>query len=224
MSGGSPACQDQPGQAADLYDPSNRDAHYGSNLAQYMVDLHDAHGTFDFCGGMMFQLVLSDMLRDHFTNVAKDGQAQQHQQLVVFDAAINRMAKMPGYSKDAHADNTQIFHGREVRKVPDAAGGMGFTIHLSHSDEDPEGWTLQERAAYDGWGHDSGRMWRNGEQLEKEGFQAFRNKFGAQAFTLHHRFFLHLDQQNRLWLSAEDGCEGFPSKHSSIMGPRGPGT
>ena len=121
-------------------------------------------------------------------------------------------------------DNVQVFHGREVRRVPSAAGGMEFVLQVSHADEDdPEGWTQQERAAYDGWGHDSARVWRDGERLEKEDFGAFRNKFGAKAFTLHHRFYLHLDR-NRLWLSAEDGCEGFPSEHSSIMGPRGVGT
>ena len=175
----------------------------------------------------MFQLVLSEKLRDHLTRVSmgSGGDGQARQQPMICDASTNRMAKMPGYSSDAHADNVGVFHGREVRQVPDAAGGMGFAIHLSHAGEDdPEGWTAQERTGYDGWGHDSKRIWRNGERLEKEGFATFRSKFGAAAFTLHHRFFLHLDRRNRLWLSAEDGCEGFPSKRSSIMGPHGPGT
>ena len=35
---------------------------------------------------------------------------------------------------------------------------------------------------------------------------------GEKAFTLHHRFYLHLDRSNQLWLSAEDGCEGRPAK------------
>ena len=30
------------------------------------MDLHDTKGTFDFCGGMMFQLVLSEKLRSRF--------------------------------------------------------------------------------------------------------------------------------------------------------------
>ena len=96
---------------------------------------------------------------------------------------------------------------------------------LSHADEDDaEGWTPQERAGYDGWKHDGGRVWRDGARLEREGFSGFRGKFGVDAFTLSHRFYWHLDGRERLWLSAEDGCEGFPSRRSSIMGPRGPGT
>lgn len=62
-------------------------------------------------------------------------------------------------------------------------------------------------AGYDGWGHDGGRVWRKGQHLEAEGFRSFRSKFGAAAYTLHHRFYLHLDSQNRLWLAAEDGCD-----------------
>ena len=42
---------------ATLADPATRDAQYGKNVAKYLVDLHDANGVFDFCGGMMFQLV-----------------------------------------------------------------------------------------------------------------------------------------------------------------------
>ncbi len=98
-----------------------------------------------------------------------------------------------------------------MRKVKNAAGGMGFVLHLSFagaSGEDMEGWTPQEIGEYDGWGHDSSRHWRKGEELELEGFKTFRSKFGESAFTLHHRFYLHLDRQNQLWLSAEDGCEG----------------
>ena len=184
----------------------------------------------------------------------------------------------------------QIFHGREIRRVPDAAGGMNFVLQLSHTDDDADGWTPQERAGYDGWGHDSGRQWRTGEMLEGEGFKTFRSTacgrghlrhigssaarchgrigerlpppgrsphqekpprpdacshgwrcrhetsrhatsadsfrrfrhagstFGPQAFTLHHRFYLHLDGRNRMWLSAEDGCEGTPSVAKKFMG------
>ena len=35
------------------------DARFKGNVAQYLVDLHDARAVFDFCGGMMFQLDLS---------------------------------------------------------------------------------------------------------------------------------------------------------------------
>ena len=38
----------------DLYDPAIRDVHYGDNIAQYLVDLHDTRGTFDFCGVSAF--------------------------------------------------------------------------------------------------------------------------------------------------------------------------
>jgi len=54
-----------------LVEPSQRNSHYGQNHAQYLVDLHDNKATFDFCGGMMFQLVLTDMLRDHLVKVAE---------------------------------------------------------------------------------------------------------------------------------------------------------
>ena len=158
----------------------------------------------------MFQLVLSDKLRSHLTLVAEGGGGVD-QQPVAFAAAHSRMASIPGYTQTADADNAKVFHGREVRKVPSAAGGMSFVIHLTHTEEDPEGWTPQEVARYDGWGHDSGREWRQGQQLESEGFATFRSKFGADAFALHHRFYLHLDGGNQLWLSAEDGCEGFPA-------------
>ena len=178
-----------------------------ANVAQYLVDLHDSSAVFDFCGGMMFQLVLSDALRAHLGTVATAGDGAK--QPMVFDAAKSRMASVPGYSKSAAADNVQLFHGREVRKVPTAAGGMGFVLHLSLANgDDPEGWTAQEIAGYDGWGHDQSRVWRTGEMLESEGFKTFRSKFGPQAFTLHHRFYLHFDRANRFWLSAEDGCEG----------------
>ena len=195
-----------------LYDPAARDAHYGTpqNVAQYLVDLHDAKACFDFCGGMMFQLVLSDALRGHLDGVAKAQNCGE--QPVVFDAAKARMQHIPDYTQAAAADNVKLFHGREVRQVPTAAGGMSFVLHLSLADgKDPEGWTPPEVAGYDGWGHDSKRTWRKGDRLESEGFASFRSKFGEAAFALHHRFYLHFDRANRLWLSAEDGCEGTPA-------------
>ena len=66
--GGTPACAAS--AAVDLYDPAARDAHYKANIAQYLVDLHDADATFDFCGGMMFQLILSPTLRNYLAGVA----------------------------------------------------------------------------------------------------------------------------------------------------------
>lgn len=178
-----------------------------TNTAKYLVDLHESKATFDFCGGMIFQLVLSDKLRAHLL---------QEKELQVFGADEPRMHLIPGYQKTAQADNKRIFHGREIRQVSDAAGGMGFVLQLSLADgKDPEGWTSAEIEGYDGWGHDSGRTWRKGDRLEEEGFVGFRERFGPSAFALHHRFYLHLDRGNRLWLAAEDGCEGTPAAESS---------
>ena len=66
----------------------------------------------------------------------------------------------------------------------------------------------------DRWAHDGGRPWRQGHQLEEEGFKGFQKRFGASAFALHHRFYLHLDVRGHMWLSAEDGCEGEPVQWS----------
>jgi hypothetical protein len=196
--------------------PQERDSYYGTNIAQYLVDLHDSKTAFNFCGGMMFQLVLTDKLRDYLL------QQQQLKQPVIFDSTHRRMSTIPDYSQSAEADNIRIFHGREIRKVPTAAGGMGFVLQLSYSSDDddddddtsttdPQGWTKAEIDGYDGWGHDSGRVWRTGDRLEMEGFTDFRERFGPNAFALHHRFYLHMDNNNRMWLSAEDGCEGTPA-------------
>lgn len=108
------------------------------------------------------------------------------------------------------------------RQVPDAAGGMGFVIHLSFAGDeangpasgrrvDPEGWTKEEVAEYSGWLSDRQRRWRDRALLEREGFETFGDRFGPEAFTLHHRFYLHLDGGGAVWLAAEDGCEGTPS-------------
>merc|ERR1712054_591193 len=106
----------------------------------------------------MFQLSLSDKLRSHLQDVAQRGTADAQQPLV-YDAGKQRMHQLPGYSKSGAADNVQIFHGREVRQVPSAAGGMGMVLQLSHAGEDEEGWTHKEISGYDGWGHDSSRTW-----------------------------------------------------------------
>ena len=124
------------------------------------------------------------------------------------------MSNIEGYTKNADADNIRIFHGRELRQVPDAEGGMGFVLQLSFSDDDPEGWSKEEIETYDGWGHDSGRTWRKADIYEKEGFKTFKKMYGPKAFGLNHRFYLHFDGQNRMWLAAEDGCEGTPAVSS----------
>ncbi|CAB9522888.1 expressed unknown protein [Seminavis robusta] len=228
-----------------LYDPAERQAHYNNDadIAQYLVDLHDHQATFDFCGGMMFQLELTPALRDHLVHVAAINSASSgsgssgssnsgtcSEQPVVFDAGKPRMFMTDNYQQTSNADNLGVFHGREIRQVPTAAGGMGMVLQLSlatgtgtqdststntntnaDTNADKEGWTSAELARYDGWGHDSGREWRKGNQLEEEGFTNFRQKYGPNAFSLHHRFFLHYDRANRIWLSAEDGCEGTPA-------------
>ena len=53
-----------------LYKPDERDAHYKGDIAQYLVDLHNEKATFNFCGGMMFQLVLSEKLKAHLETAA----------------------------------------------------------------------------------------------------------------------------------------------------------
>jgi len=157
----------------------------------------------------MFQLVLTEKLRDDLARVATT--QRDDRQPIVFDRSMNMMAKTPNYSKSANADNIKIFHGREIRQVPGAVGGMGFVLQLSSADDDPEGWTKPEVEGYDGWGHDTSRTWRTAERHASEGFTAFKNRYGQRAFSLHHRFYLHYDSSNRLWLSAEDGCEGTPA-------------
>ena len=150
---------------------------------------------------MLFQLHLTEKLRAHLGTSSTP--------VVVFESSVARMRQVPGYSPSAHADNTRIFHGREVRKVPHAAGGHGFVLQLSLADgADAEGWTPQEVASYAGWEHDSKRTWRDVARLESEGCAGFRAHFGPAAFALHHRFYLHAGAGGELWLSAEDGCEG----------------
>ncbi|KAL3939426.1 MAG: hypothetical protein SGBAC_005849 [Bacillariaceae sp.] len=195
-----------------LYSPSARDERYGSNIAQYLVDLHDSKATFNFCGGMMFQLVLTDKLRDHLDEVAGASNNKENQP-VIFPANVPRMSGTPEYARNSIADNVQWFHGREIRQVPTAEGDMGLVLQLSLADgDDPQGWTSAEIQGYDGWGHDSGRDWRNGARLMEEGYKNFKEDFGKDAFTLHHRFYLHMDRGDSMWLSAEDGCEGTPQE------------
>mmetsp|Transcript_350 Transcript_350/g.591 ORF Transcript_350/g.591 Transcript_350/m.591 type:complete len:249 (+) Transcript_350:117-863(+) len=201
-----------------VVEPSQRDEKYGDNVAQYLLDLHDNRGTFDFCGGMMFQLMLSDKLYEYLKKVATGKEGEQP---VIFDSSKVRMFQLPGYAKSSQADNIRIFHGRELRKIPKAAGGYGFVLQLSLANsDDPEGWSPQEISTYDGWAHDVGRQWRKAQDYDREGFENFIQKFGSNAFGLNHRFYLHYDSSQRLWLSAEDGCEGTPAE-SGITGTFG---
>lgn len=197
-----------------LLESSQREDEYGNNIAQYLLDLHDARSTFDFCGGMMFEFRLTARLYDHLKQVADNDVDSSTAQPKIFDAEESRMFHIPDYSKSAFADNIRLFHGRELRSIPDAKGGFGFVLQLSYADEDhgadPEGWSNQEIATYDGWGHDAGRTWRKANDYEAEGVKDFKENFGEKAFGLNHRFYLHLDGDNKVWLSAEDGCEGTP--------------
>jgi hypothetical protein len=52
--------------------------------------------------------------------------------------------------------------------------------------------------------------------LAEEGFKTFQTEFGKDAFALHHRFYLHMDKGNSMWLSAEDGCEGTPQGNKAF--------
>jgi len=198
--------------SSTLFEPAQRDATYGSNVAKYLVDLHDSESTFDFCGGMLFQLMLSDKLYNELKQVA-DNEAGDDRinQPVVYDMDKVRMNQIPNYNQNAIADNVNVFHGRELRNIPHAKGGFGFVLQLSHSETDPEGWSSEEVQSYDGWKHDVSRQWRKADDYEAEGFEAFKDKFGENAYGLNHRFYLHYDRQGRMWLSAEDGCEGTPS-------------
>ena len=190
-----------------LYTASARRAFYAGNYAQYLLDLSDSRATFDFCGGMFFEFTLSTALRARLAKVAQEGAGSEGQP-VVFGADAARMHQTPEYSKSSAVDSVRYFHGREVRQVPDARGGRGFVLQLSDGDEgDVEGWSEEERATYDGWGHDSGRQWRKMDDWEGEGVK-IREKFGDEAFGLNHRFYLHFDRDDNFWLSAEDGCEG----------------
>lgn len=227
-----------------LYVPSERDEHYQGNIAKYLLDLDDVGATLDFCGGMMFQLVLSDKLKSHLQTISSNN---NNNQPVIHPATQPLMNRTPDYQKSAAADNISIFHGRELRKIPTANGGMGFVLQLSYADPsgaaspideshvagkgadtawsgkalDPQGWSSEEISTYDGWRGDSFRQWRKGSMYEAEGFDSFSTEFGKEAFGLNHRFFLHLDDRERMWLSAEDGCEGTPSEGRSLMGKLG---
>ena len=85
--------------SVDLYDPAVRNTQYASNIAQYLVDLHDSHATFDFCGGMMFELELSPVLREKLLAVAQNGGTQP----VVHDSATPMMRQGGHPATPSHA-------------------------------------------------------------------------------------------------------------------------
>merc|ERR1711871_800779 len=93
-----------------FYSPAHRDEKYGRplNVAQYLLDCHEAKAVFDFCGGINFQLQLSPKLQKHLSLAAHDSTRQQP---VVHDVSFDRLFKTPNYKKSARADNVTIFHG-----------------------------------------------------------------------------------------------------------------
>ena len=148
------------------------------------------------------------MLRNHLLQVVATGQGQP----VIYGADVDRLCLTPEYAQNANADNVHILHGREIRKVAHATGGMGCVLQLSLAGiDDPEGWTTAEIVDYNGWAHDSKRPWRRAGQHKTEGFHGFESKYGSEAYSLHHRFYLHVDHRDHIWLAAEDGCEGAPT-------------
>ena len=203
---------------------------------------------------MMFQLALSDRLRSHLEEVASSPH-EPSRQPIVRPASQSLMNRVPDYERSSHADNASIFHGRELRGIPTANGGMGFVLQLSYADPsgtkttttstsavdgvvvpsgkgadsawdgravDDQGWSNEEIATYDGWRSDRVRQWRNAKTYVAEGFDHFSEVFGDKAYGLNHRFFLHYDDRGRMWLCAEDGCEGTPSEGGrGLMGKIG---
>ena len=180
---------------------------------------------------MMFQLSLTDKLKSHLQSIANDNSNQSNQP-ILHPASQSLMARIPNYTKSSYADNISTFHGRELRRVPQANGGMGFVLQLSYADPttysdtstndgkavDPQGWSAEEISTYDGWRGDTFRKWRNADTYTSEGFTDFKTRYGPEAYGLNHRFYLHLDNGGKMWLSAEDGCEGTPKEGGNLFG------
>ena len=86
---GSPTCAEAAMAPIQLADDK-----FSGNVAQYLVDLHDSKAAFDFCGGMLFQLRLSDMLRADLVERAKSDAGQvtgHHSNLVPTDLQIQSL-------------------------------------------------------------------------------------------------------------------------------------
>lgn len=197
-----------------LCDPQERDARYGKNVAKFLLDCESHPSTtFNFCGGMRFGLSFTRKLRERLEKMASD---EGGENVIVQESNVGRMYMMDGYEQSAHADNVSLFHGREVRRVSTFGEKSGMMIQLSLANEDDEeGWTKQEIEEYSGWLSDQQRRWRDGDALESEGVANFKSKYGQEAYTLHHRFYLHSDNVGGFWLSAEDGCEGVAQDMNS---------
>jgi len=218
-----------------------RDDHYQGNIAQYLLDLNEECATLNFCGGMMFQLVLTNKLKSHLQSIASSSSKQP----IIHPQSQSLMARIPNYTKSSNANNISIFHGRELRGIQSANGGMGFVLQLSYADPegveveeqgelsagkgadvawsgkaaDPQGWSIEEITTYDGWRSDQFRKWRTADTYQSEGFTTFITDFNnaPKGYGLNHRFYLHFDKQNRMWLCAEDGCEGTPVEYGGNL-------
>jgi hypothetical protein len=257
--------------------------YYSPSLSLFIVEKHvyiHTHASFHpLSTGMIFQFVLTDKLIAHLEPIASSPTLEQ-QQPIIHPASQSLMSRVYNFNKSSYADNRSIFHGREIRKVSNARGGMGFVLQLSCADDfhgddndgeeegdlttttltggsraniqitksitgentmlpkganaiwngqpvDPQGWSLSEITTYDGWRSDTFRQWRNARMYESEaegggGYTNFSKEMGKDAYGLHHRFFLHYDDRGRMWLCAEDGCEGTPvnlkAKNKGLFG------
>lgn len=123
--------------------------------------------------GMMFQLVLSDKLKSHLLTVVSSNNNNNDQQPIIHPASQQLMSRIPNYQKSSYADNISIFHGRELRKIPTANGGMGFVLQLSYAD--PSGEMTSVDSAPAGKGADV--AW-NGKSLDRRGWS-------SQEITIH---------------------------------------
>ena len=118
--------------------------------------------------GMMFQLVLSDKLKSHLQTVATSSKDnQQQQQPIIHPSSQQLMNRIPNYSKSSYADNISIFHGRELRNIPKANGGMNFVLQLSYAD-DNDSIIVDESLAKDA-GKGADGLW-NGKSVDPQGW------------------------------------------------------
>jgi len=198
-----------------IVNPASRDRLYGKDkIAQYLLDLNDAKATFTFPGSSVYQLHLSDALQDHLQQ-AVAGNVKAPQLLDMSHPLITKKGNKRiqdyagGWSK---ADNVQLFHGREIVKVPLAKGGMQQVLQLCLAGDDPMDWSPEECDSYDaGYTDRRYRKWKSAEDYYNEGVP-LAEIYGPDAYALHHRFYFHKDVNNCLILSAEqDGMKGVPT-------------
>ncbi|KAL3793576.1 hypothetical protein ACHAW5_002856 [Stephanodiscus triporus] len=186
-----------------MYVPSERDEHYGDNIARYLLDLNE--------------------------EVASSPHDPSRQP-IVRPASQSLMNRVPDYERSSHADNIYADpYGTRTTTTSTSAvdgvvvpSGKGADSAWDGRAVDDQGWSNEEIATYDGWRSDRVRQWRNARTYAAEGFDRFSEVFGDKAYGLNHRFFLHYDDRGRMWLCAEDGCEGTPSEGGrGLMGKIG---